>query len=118
MYRLKVDGTKVYHSADLAVEELDGLGRRSLSIARDAASEELETKTYQDRTGDLRASTDATFEPHLDGWVVHLNMGNANVLYGPYVQAAGYSNFPAIAKQAGAKIAFEVYRTGIRISRL
>jgi hypothetical protein len=103
MIRVTVTSNVGRHTAK-ALGALDKLMPKALKIAEAAAAEELATKTYQDRTRRLRENTKATLEGTPDNWTIHLDMGAAEVMYGVYVQARGFSNFDQIAIGAAMDI--------------
>jgi hypothetical protein len=109
-------GSDVEAQTRFAIRELERMGDKALSIAHAAAREEVSTKTYQDRTGDLRANTEALQEIQGDDWTVHLDMGSSTIQYGIFVQNRGFSNFTQIGIGAGMDIDAMMRATGFRIA--
>lgn len=101
-----------------AIRKIEQLGGQAFLIAHRAAQEEVSTKTYVDRTGRLRANTRATLVMGGDGWTVTLDMGSAEILYGTFVQALGYSNFEALATIAAMDIDKLMKRAGYSVQGL
>jgi len=105
------------HAAS-ALSDLDSIESEAMAIAEAAAAEELATKTYQDRTTNLRKATTAKkLSNSRDGWLVELAMGSASVLYGIFVQARGFSNFTQIGIIAGMDIDAMIRRITSRAGR-
>jgi hypothetical protein len=96
-----IDISGVQRLTRLAEQEFDDLGQDVDAIAQEAAQQELATKRYQRRTGDLEDGTEATFQRESGGWTVVLKQG---MFYGVFVQALGYSDFEQIAEAAQSAI--------------
>jgi len=108
----------VSQHAAAALRDLDSIESHALAIAESAAAEELATKTYQDRTTNLRKATTAKkLQSSRDGWLIELAMGSADVLYGIFVQARGFSNFTQIGIIAGMDIDAMIRRVTGRAGR-
>lgn len=111
--RVRFDmSTEEAESASRAAAEIVGtIEPKMLAIAERAAQHERQTHAYQNRTGELQASTVAN-EIDVNGqFIVELRMGNAEAFYAPFVVARGYSRFPDIAEKAGKAIRSMVDRT-------
>jgi len=91
---------------------------KMLGIAERAADEERRSHAYQNRTGNLEAST-VGIEAGESGdlYAVELRMGDADAPYASFVVNRGFSRFHDIAKRAANAIASMVSRTEKKASR-
>lgn len=108
--RFDMSTDEAERASRVAAEALGRVEPRMLEIAERAAQHERQTHAYQNRTGELQASTVANEIDVDDRFIVELRMGNAEAFYAPFVVARGYSAFPEIAEKAGKAIASMVDR--------
>lgn len=67
-----------------------------LDLAQQGAEVLRSTDPYQDRTGDLRESTEAVIDQSGDPVIVVLRMGED---YASFVKRLGYSNFDDVSEE-------------------
>ena len=78
-----------------AVRAFRGLSRNMLNIASQGAEHLQRTDTYQNRTGNLRAGTQALMTLRGDAIIVDLEMDEH---YASYVNRLGFSGFDHVAE--------------------
>lgn len=114
--RVRVDNSETVRAAERAAFELLGvLPGRMLNAVKMGAEYELQEKTYQDRTGDLRKSTQGKMDRSSANDVsVRLEMGEE---YASYVRRRGYSAIAEAAARTDRQIRDDIDAIGRRVTR-
>lgn len=102
---MRVDISEVITAEQAAVRHLEReVPREMYRIARQAASDERRGHTYQNRTGNLERSTQAT-EPVDSGDTVQVDL-IAGTEYASYVNARGYMIIDETAARAANEMGY------------
>ena len=114
--RFDVMTEEVHEHSAMARDAVSSIEPKILGIAERAAEQERQTHAYQNRTGNLEASTVGQWAGESgDLYAVELRMGDYDAPYASFVVDRGYSNFHRIAERAGKAIASAVDRVSRKV---
>lgn len=112
--KVRVNHKSIYAATKTAEEEFAKLHDYMLEIATFGADYLKDTDPYQDRTGNLRAGTQALLVSEAPEIRVELEMDTE---YASYVVGLGYSNFDEAADKVEREIGKAITGIGRRITR-
>lgn len=116
MFRLKVDISEVVALTREGISTLGSSPARMLELLREKAAEERATHLYQNRTGNLEASTfGAWVEQGPNEYSVEFG---ARTFYASYVDNRGLTRVHELAGEAEIELDFMLDADAERLSRL